>query len=616
MITYIDKNNAAQYTALFRKAEEALALPEKTISTLEQYFYYLPDLMALKKEGSEYGEMLGRRYAMLPVDEDVFYIDANTRQIEVPASFKKNGIAVQGDEVAEIIYFKINRYFDFMDLNNTEIYIQWENSERSDVSQEWVRDIESDPDYLIFGWALRAPITNVKGNLKFSVRFVNWDDDDGTLIYNFSTTEATAQINGALNLTIDASDARDENEEINQMILKRTKRSLVVGADKADIPVYHLTLEDWVKQNEGASEYIYSVDLVNGKYLFKVQAYSTDAGNIDYSWRRGDEELPNTPLYEKVLPEYPEDYDVEKDGPLKPVAKAGHIYYKRVDLEGGGYTYSIDSSLKAGDTIEEDRYELFGSYEADIAGVYRAIAKNKLKFDEAAKSSAEITIPYPVAAGCAPNGGSGTNYIMLPVYEYKVNIITSPVNNDVEGTDEKYSYEYQWYKDGKEEANKIAGATAKDYQVVGNAEFTNVQGKYYLETTAVRNNAKTASFSNPFLVTYTAEGIKSVDLVDQDGVEIVSNAYGGDTLYAKPVFENNYQLMSPDYQGFEYQWCTVKGDDNLTTPIANATEHSLYLKPQNEEGSLIGKRVCCIVTNKYNGTVTTNQSAIISINEA
>mgnify|MGYP003305775908 CR=1 FL=1 len=59
-----------------------------------------------------------------------------------------------------------------MDLNNTEIYIQYEDSKgNKDVCQEWVRDIESDPDFLIFGWALRDPITKYDGTLKFSVRF-------------------------------------------------------------------------------------------------------------------------------------------------------------------------------------------------------------------------------------------------------------------------------------------------------------------------------------------------------------------------------------------------------------------------------------------------------------
>ena len=48
-------------------------------------------------------------FSVLPLDEDVFEIDANTRLIKVPSSFATNGISVQGDEVAEVIYFEINR---------------------------------------------------------------------------------------------------------------------------------------------------------------------------------------------------------------------------------------------------------------------------------------------------------------------------------------------------------------------------------------------------------------------------------------------------------------------------------------------------------------------------
>lgn len=613
MITYIDKNNAAQYTALFRKAELALAIPEKTISTLEQYFYYLPDLMELKKEGSEYGEMLGRRYAMLPVDEEVFFIDANTRMITVPTSFKRNGIAVQGDEVAEIIYFKINRYFDFMDLNNTEIYIQYEDSKgNKDVCQEWVRDIESDPDFLIFGWALRDPITKHDGTLKFSVRFVNWDDEDGTVSYNFSTLEASASINKALNLTIDATRAETENEEVNEMIIKRLKRSLVVGADKANIPEYHLTLEDWVKLNEGQADYIYSVDLKDdGTYLFKVQAYSTDAGNIDYSWRNGDVVLPNTPLYEKVLPVYPEGYDPETDGVIYPIAQAGHIYYKKSET---GDSYTIDSALKPGDEITEDRYELYGSYVAEGAGKYRAVAINKLKYDEAAKSTQEITIPGPKPVGFNPNGGG--EQILSSANDFRKSLSTSLVNTDT--PEAKYSYLYQWYKDGLEDTNKIEGATGEIYEVVGNADpkanETEVQGKYYLKTTAVRNNATVDSTTNAFLVTYFAEPIKAVTLVDQESAPITIKANGGDTLFAKAEFEKDYQLKGAEYGTFTYQWYTVEGDDNRRTELEGKVQDHLYLPPHDAEDSLVGYEVQCKIVNNYNGTQTEQYSPIISVN--
>ena len=566
--------------------------------------------MTLKKEGTDYGLMRGRRYAMLPVDEEVFFIDANSRTITVPTSFKRNGIAVQGDEVAEIIYFKINRYFDFMDLNNTEIYIQYEDSKgNKDVCQEWVRDIESDPDYLIFGWALRDPITKHDGTLKFSVRFVNWDDEDGTVSYNFSTLEASASVNKALNLTIDAARAETENDEVNKMIMKRLKRSIVVGADKANSPEYLLTLEDWVKQKEDADEYIYSVDLVNGKYLFKVLAYSTDAGSINYSWQRGNEILPNTPLYELV----PHDI-VDGEETDYVTAQQYHIYY---GLSEDGKSYYVLTGINPGDRITDDCYELYGSYEATIAGNYKAVATNKVLLDEAAKSSKEILIPFPVQAGCFPNGGRGADYIMLP-NTYTVNIRTTPINNDKEGTDNKYNYEYQWYKDGIEKENEISGEIKQDLQIVGteNANIENaneVQGKYYLKTTAIRNNAKVDSFSNAFLVTYFADNIKTVELHDSEGNLITQVANCGDHLIATPVFDKGYQLSEPDFQELTYQWYIFE-NNGKETPIEGATQAMLYLPHETETNTLMGYQIYCRVTNNYNGTKTEKASANISVN--
>ena len=117
MITAINKDNANKYTALFGKATSALRASgeiteEWSITDLESYFSVIEQLINIDT-----------KYTILPLDENYFMIDANSRTITVPADFKRNGIAVQGDEVAEIVYFKINRYFDFMDLNNAEIYI-------------------------------------------------------------------------------------------------------------------------------------------------------------------------------------------------------------------------------------------------------------------------------------------------------------------------------------------------------------------------------------------------------------------------------------------------------------------------------------------------------------
>lgn len=52
-----------------------------------------------------------------------------------------------------------------MDLNNCDIFIQWETPKNAEgktirsVSSEYIRDIESKPGKLIFGWALSDQIT-------------------------------------------------------------------------------------------------------------------------------------------------------------------------------------------------------------------------------------------------------------------------------------------------------------------------------------------------------------------------------------------------------------------------------------------------------------------------
>ena len=137
------------------------------ITTLEEYFSWIRNLGNISK-----------KYTVLPLDEDHFEINANTRAINIPASFKKNGVAVQGDDLAEVLYFKIDRYFDYMDLNNCDIYIQWETPKAADgttiksASPAYIRDIESEPGKLIFGWALSDAITANSGTLKFSLRFL------------------------------------------------------------------------------------------------------------------------------------------------------------------------------------------------------------------------------------------------------------------------------------------------------------------------------------------------------------------------------------------------------------------------------------------------------------
>jgi hypothetical protein len=164
--------------------------PELGITTLEEYFNWLPDLKSIVAEENGEEVIKPTKFTVLPLDEDHFHINANTRAINIPPDFKKNGIAVQSDDLAEVVYFEIDRYFDAVDLNTQNIFIEWEDAEGvPGFSREYVRDIESEPNYLIFGWALAKDITQHPGKVRFSIRFYTFDDrsEENKLIYSFST---------------------------------------------------------------------------------------------------------------------------------------------------------------------------------------------------------------------------------------------------------------------------------------------------------------------------------------------------------------------------------------------------------------------------------------------
>ena len=164
--------------------------PELGITTLEEYYNWLPDLKSVTVEENGVQVVKPTKFTVLPLDEEHFKINANTRAINIPADFKKNGVAVQGDDLAEIVYFEIDRYFDAVDLNNCDIYIQWEAPKDSNgdikkgTSDTYIRDIESQPGKLIFGWAISEAITNASGNLKFSVKFLQRDKESKKIVYN------------------------------------------------------------------------------------------------------------------------------------------------------------------------------------------------------------------------------------------------------------------------------------------------------------------------------------------------------------------------------------------------------------------------------------------------
>jgi len=156
------------------------------VSNIEGFFGSIEEIAALDA-----------KFLRLPLDEPIFEIDANTRKITVPNDFKSNGLSVQNDHLAEIIFFRIDRYFDDMDLSNCNIEINWKMGSKAGKTSRFVMAKDIQPGYVIFGWPVDKEITEKSGTVNFAIEF-NKKDRDGKIVYCFNTMPISINIKEGL----------------------------------------------------------------------------------------------------------------------------------------------------------------------------------------------------------------------------------------------------------------------------------------------------------------------------------------------------------------------------------------------------------------------------------
>lgn len=277
------------------------------ITTLDEYFSYIGDLGNINE-----------KFTILPLDEHFFEINANTREIIVPQHFKTNGISVTGDEIAEVLYFKIDRFFDMEDLAETagkEVFIQWKAPADADgkrlegVSQPWVFSENILPGYIIIGWPLTSKITANPGTLEFSVRFYVEEEDTKEILYSFSTLTASAEIKKGLNYDLEMiladESLQDKGHEIirKRLVNSSSTDEAAPDPEKPEIIEAYFklvnneketphTCYELVELEDGSKYYkIYLTDPVDGVEYdcdYSLQAITSDTGRISYAWLKKD----------------------------------------------------------------------------------------------------------------------------------------------------------------------------------------------------------------------------------------------------------------------------------------------------------------------------------------
>ena len=250
VITYVNSKDAE----LFNLAAEKLGIQKGDLS-LKEYLNRLSELKAISP-----------RFVRLPLyeegheDEEVFLVNANERTIKIPSSFSKNGIGIVSDELAEILWFKINRYFDIKDfgkavdisdrLNDGDLHIliQWEAPDGAKgASWAYAIDTETDDDYIYFGWAITAEhLTAKAGNIRFAIRIIQYEYDGAEKIaYSFATQAAAVAVKA--NLSFDLTEDGVAFEYVNDKIASRLMQGQIahcpVFAEDGNLDAYVIDLE-------------------------------------------------------------------------------------------------------------------------------------------------------------------------------------------------------------------------------------------------------------------------------------------------------------------------------------------------------------------------------------
>lgn len=270
MIVQINQNNSDKYRKLFTEAYEFLeslndspVTPGKNqFSSLAEYYGHIADLFNQAKY----------EYIMVPLDEEPFNIDLNTRTITVPSSFNKC-TSVQNDVLAETIIFVTDRYFDFMDLANVNIYVQWTTPDGfNGATRVEMRDLESEPGKIKFAWPLNNLITKVPGTVKFAVRFFALDNNnEQTLAYSLNTLASEIIIKPALQ--------PDGPSQVEKNIIDLFQKAIInsnYAATGVNPPVQPAFIAP------GTDIAIGEKTIIDGKEVYIINAIVAETDNINY----------------------------------------------------------------------------------------------------------------------------------------------------------------------------------------------------------------------------------------------------------------------------------------------------------------------------------------------
>ena len=127
---------------------------------------------------------------LIPATETTYEINLETRTISIPEF-----ISVATDHRSETIFFKVDRFFDYMDLSTTACVIEYINAKgKSHYYPIPYYDVLTffDEGKMIIPWTIDGAATEAAGIVQFAIRFFKIEKD--RFVYNLLTLPAKGKV--------------------------------------------------------------------------------------------------------------------------------------------------------------------------------------------------------------------------------------------------------------------------------------------------------------------------------------------------------------------------------------------------------------------------------------
>ena len=645
MITKYNKDSKLAYQKLYEDINKA-SNGEIQIDNLESFFGYIQEI----------GE-LDKKFLRLPLDEPLFEIDANSRKITIPSDFAANGLSVQGDHLAETVFFSIDRYFDYMDLNNCNIRINWKIGDVSGQSVNFSKSVDAEPGKIIFGWPVAKDLTGKSGTLSFAVEF--YIERDNVISYSLNTLISTINIKEGLVLI------NPTVINVNDDILNMLQNSSF-GEGEAEVPDLEWLTKGLVTNPDStvALEFINlagnAIDNGDSQTLSSVpvKLYArAQAGAADIKYSAPiRKDNPVDVVDEYVLVSKKDEND--KRIPLDPT---GTYYIK----EGSAYNIASSEDVRTWNDLEiaiPNKSELYARYstiEVNGVGEYYIQAQGIIFDKDNKKIGQGVLKPTPAVICPEPDAPaeititSNNSNLEDEGYDIDLSMAGSvafltgdavTLTATASGYDNRDAYEapavgvepkalvqYAWYKDG----NETPVNTSKWIRSNKNNSFSvSEEGKYVVGVKTFLNGKTTLdeTKSKEYIVSPLASKIEENSIIlglnkqgGQYWINLSESVNGTLDKNTQKSFDVKYVLIPTNEKTYSdevictlYQLPDAESDD--TNPIfvcelessdVEGGKHTTITSSMvgNQEGNYFIR-----VTNKYNGSAYSLNSDAFYIN--